>query len=320
MTHGLKRRKVFLILFPLGFFAAQCISCMRNGPALADSISGPMTQPAGQAGVVVRKTYSCYYYTDSIDMGDRIQARFERKGYALERREEAITKACNIYLPYGYDSKNKYPVIYIMHGITDNEDSWLDRVKTKNLLDNLIGSGTIEPCIAVFPNGNSSSAYLDRRFENQTGYYFFGNELVNDLIPFIESEYSVRSGRDSRALCGFSMGGMQTINVGLCQNLKYFGWFGAFSAAPTSYQSIQIIAYLKRENKDSLYPIHFFYNVCGETDDVARASHETALQDLMGATEFLNERNFIYQTVPGGHDYSIASIGLYNFLRICFHT
>jgi enterochelin esterase-like enzyme len=300
--------------------AAHFFSCLSYGMEMANSIPQQYKQPIANSGQVVQRSYPCYYYTDLTDSGVDIQAGYEDRGYVLERREEAITKKCNVYLPYNYSENKKYPVIYILHGLTDNEDTWLSRGNPSPavLLDNLIASGTIEPCIAVFPNGNSSSSYLDRSWGNQAGYYFFANELVNDLIPFIESEYSVKTDRDSRALCGFSMGGMQTINVGLCQSLEQIAWFGAFAAAPTSYRSDQVAEYLRHENEESSYPINYFYNICGASDGTARASHEAAIQGLTEKSEYLSDDNFVYQNVPGGHDYSVSSIGLYNLLRICF--
>lgn len=295
-------------------------SGLSNAMELADSIPQQYKQSIADSGQVVQRSYPCYYYTDLTDSGVDIQARYEETGYVLERRDEAITKECNVYLPYNYSENKKYPVIYILHGLTDNEDTWLSRGNPSPavLLDNLIASGIIEPCIAVFPNGNSSSSYLDRSWGNQAGYYFFANELTNDLIPFIESEYSVKTNRNSRTICGFSMGGMQTINVGLCQCLKQIAWFGAFAAAPTSHSPDKIAEYLRLQNKESSYPVNFFYNICGTSDGTARASHEAAILDLTEKSEYLNDENFTYHNASGGHDYTVSSIGLYNLLRICF--
>ena len=300
--------------------AANFCSCLSYGVELAVSIPQRYKQSNTNSGQVVKRSYPCYYYTDLTNSGVEIQASYEDRGYVLQRRDEAITKNCNVYLPFSYSKQKKYPVIFILHGLTDNEDTWLDRGNPSPavLLDNLIASGTIEPCIAVFPNGSSSSSYLDRSWGNQAGYYFFANELQNDIIPFIESEYSVKTDRDSRAICGFSMGGMQTINVGLCQSLKQIAWFGAFAAAPTSYRPDQITEYLRRQNEEASYPINFFYNICGISDSTARASHEAAIQGLTEKSEYLSDDNFVYHNASGGHDYTVSSIGLYNLLRICF--
>jgi endo-1,4-beta-xylanase len=248
-----------------------------------------------------------------------IQSRFEQAAYILERNRAPIIKKCNVYLPFGYDKNKRYPVIYVLHGLTGNEFSWLGggEFNPVMMLDHLIASGKIQPCIVVFPNGNSSSAFSDNRFENQAGYYFFADELLNDLIPFIESEYSVRTDRDSRAICGFSMGGMQTINIGLCRCLQAFSRFGAIASAPTTYNSDRIADLLERENKAGSLPIHVFYNIYGSSDRIAGWSHQAALAGLRERSHSFNRKNLIEQVIPGGHDYSFALIGLYNFLLLC---
>ncbi len=269
-------------------------------------------QPIDNAGTIVRRSYPCYYYTDQTE-----GLESEPSELILERRAQPITKELNVYLPHGYGAEQEYPVIYVLHGLTDNEDTWFERGDPHPavLLDNLIDAGEIDPVIAVFPNGNSSSSFLTREFDNQAGYYYFANELVNDIIPLIEAEYSVRAERNSRAVCGFSMGGMQTINAGLCQSLEHFAWFGAFAAAPTTYTSDRIAQYVARANENASYPINYFYNICGESDDT-RDSHEPALEGLTEKSEYLSDQNLSYHNVPGGHDYTVSSVGLYNFLRI----
>jgi len=253
-------------------------------------------------------------------MGTDIQAEYESKGYVLEAQENPIQKKCNVYLPPGYDETRDYDVIFILHGIGGNENNdWLSgRPSPVDIMDSLILSGEIRPCIAVFPNGRSSSSFMDTSFGNQAGFYFFANELTKDLLPYIQTNYSIRSDREGHALCGLSMGGMQTINVGLSQSLKDFAWFGAFSAAPTSYPSSTVAEYIDRQNLDASYPVSYFYNLCGTSDDIARSSHEQAIEDITDKTEYLHEGNFLYETMPGGHDYNVWHTGLENFLKICF--
>lgn len=294
--------------------AIACAPRAGEPVELETSIPQRFRQPVANAGTMVEVTYPNYYYTDLTAGQSGDPSRF-----VLERRAQPIMKPANVYLPYQYSESVEYPVIYVLHGITDNQDTWLERGSPHPavLFDNLIAAGEIRPIIAVFPNGNSSVSYLDRDFGNQAGYYFFANELVNDLIPFIESKYSVAKDRSCRAVSGFSMGGMQTINAGLCQSLEHFGWFGALSAAPTSYSSTRVAEYVAREDP-AAYPIHFFYNTVGASDGTARASHEAAVLDLTSKSPHFTAENFAYHTVPGDHNYPVASIGLYNFLRISF--
>jgi enterochelin esterase-like enzyme len=282
---------------------------------LASAIPPSYKQPVASAGTMSRRSYPCHYYTD-----EKAGIRADPRELVLERRAEPITKQLNVYVPPGYDAAKKYPVVYVLHGITDNENTWLERgdPQPSVLLDNLIAKGDIRPLLAVFPNGNSSSDFLDRAMSNQAGYYYFSNELVGDIIPFIEQEYSAATDRDSRGLCGFSMGGMQTINAGMCQSLEHFSWFGAFAAAPTTYSSDDIAEYLGWENETASFPIRYFYNVVGEDDPVARSSHAAATNGLIDKADYLSDASFVVHTVPGAHNYSVSSIGLYNFLRISF--
>jgi enterochelin esterase-like enzyme len=281
---------------------------------LATSIPQEFRQPAANAGMMVRRTYPCYYYTDATSAPSGDPSRF-----VLQRRSTPVMKEANVYVPYDYSTSGSYPVIYILHGITDNENTWLERGSPRPnvLFDNLIARGETPPFIAVFPNGVSSASFRNTGFDNSAGYYFFANELVNDLIPFMESQYSVAGDRNCRALSGFSMGGMQTINTGLCQSLQHVAKFGALSAAPTTYNSTQVAEYVGRQNPGT-YPIGYFYNMVGSSDGTARTSHEAAVNNLTSRSQYVTDQNFVYHNAPGGHDYTVASIGLYNFLRISF--
>jgi enterochelin esterase-like enzyme len=295
---------------------ALCLMCAASfaegGLSAAVSIPAEFRLPCQRPGSLIALEYDCYHYTDSKEMGTAIQAKFEKDGYRLERRTSPIKRRCNVYLPYGYDAKLSYPVIYILHGITDNEDFYLRPDGIKNILDNLISSGSCKPFVAVFPNGNSCKDFLDRSFQNQAGYYFFGNELEKDLMPLIETRYAVRRDRDGRAICGFSMGSMQTLNIGLGRLLSHFSSFGAFSAAPTSYSAFKLGTLIDAQ---SGYPVKLLYGLCGSEDNVALQSHNAALGTLAQQASGLDKTNFLDQRVSGGHDFQIALLGIYNFLR-----
>ena len=135
-------------------------------------------------------------------------------------------------------------------------------------MDNLSARGEIESFIIVTPNGRSSRVY-GKEGSDYNSFYKFGQELRNDLIPYVDSHYATFADREYRAMAGLSMGGMQTINIGICECLDLISWFGAFSAAPTSYQSTRIASYL--ESNPELR-INFFYNICGKEDSVAFSS------------------------------------------------
>lgn len=241
----------------------------------------------------------------------------------------AITKYAYVYLPYDYDESKQYNVLYLMHGIGGSEKEWGlydDSSQVKIMLDNLIYNGDIEPFIVVVPNGRSSVNFADSSSDHNS-FYLFGKELRNDLIPYIESTYStyaeydkkgydLTATRDHRAMAGLSMGGMQTINIGMCESLDIISYFGAFSACPTTYTSSKIATVLKDYPE---YDINYFYNICGTEDNVALASASAAVSNLTSLTDKLTEdENFIWQNVSGGHAFNVWYLGFYNFAQIVF--
>ena len=229
-----------------------------------------------------------------------------------------ITKDAFVYLPSGYDGTKQYGVLYLMHGIGGDESEWGmtgDNSMVKKIMDNLTAKGEIESFIIVTPNGRSSREY-GREGSDFNSFYKFGQELRNDLIPYIDSHYATFADREYRAMAGLSMGGMQTINIGICECLDLISWFGAFSAAPTSYQSTRIASCL--ESNPELR-INFFYNICGKEDSVAFSSASGAAKYLSRLAPTLKDGvNFIWQEIPGGHDFNVWYLGFYNFARIVF--
>ena len=114
-------------------------------------------------------------------------------------------------------------------------------------------------------------------------------------------------------MAGLSMGGMQTINLGIGSCLDLFSAFGAFSAAPTSNGAAATAAVL---NAHPDLPVRVFYNICGTEDSIALVSAASAFQNLDTMTDRLNDQNFFVQLVPGGHDFTVWYLGFYNFARM----
>ncbi len=245
--------------------------------------------------------------------------------YALDGHE--ITKEANVYLPYGYSEDKKYNVVYLMHGIGGNEDEWgmnKSTSRVKAIMDNLQYYGDIEDgFIVVTPNGRATEKGSEAGIES---FYLFGQELRNDLIPYIESHYStyadydengydMSATRDHRAMAGLSMGGMQTINIGICECLDLFSYYGAFSAAPTSNEAVKIANMLN----DSEYDIKYFYNICGKQDRTAYAAASAAAKTLPALCDKITDgENFMWHELDGQHDFRIWYLGFYNFAQLVF--
>ncbi len=238
---------------------------------------------------------------------------------------EDVEKPALVYLPAGYSEDVPCDVLVLCHGIggTENEWGFTDpNHGIRYVTDHLFAEGAVKNLIIVMPNGRSCTNYKNTSFDNMQAFYAFGQELRNDLLPYIDAHYStwgsrtpgdLSAARDHRAMAGLSMGGMQTINIGLCECLDLFSAFGAFSAAPTSYPSAQIASELKKF-PDNL-SIRFFYSICGRQDGIAWASASAAAQK-MPADSRLSEANWYFQEVPGEHSFAVWDLGLYNFLRL----
>ena len=222
------------------------------------------------------------------------------------------TKNANIYLPANYSEDKKYNVLYLLHGIGGDENEWgmyNDESKVKAIMDNLAYYGDIDSFIVVTPNGKASES------GSIPSFYNFGAELRNDLIPFIDSHYSTYANRDHRACAGLSMGGMQTINIGIGECVDLFSYFGAFSAAPTSNPASKTAELLA----DKDYPIHYFYNICGLQDGIAYWSASAAAKNLPEVCDkFVDGENFMWQELDGEHNFDIWYLGFYNFAQIAF--
>ncbi len=241
-----------------------------------------------------------------------------------------IEKYAYVYLPYGYDEEKSYNVLYLMHGIGGDEKEWGMTGSAsiiKNIMDNLIYNGDIEPFIVVTPNGRSGADFANTNGDYYS-FYEFGKELRNDLIPYMEShyatygrsdadDYDMAADREHRAMAGLSMGGMQTINIGMCECLDIISYFGAFSAAPTSYIGTDIVNRIDTQFPDE--EIRYFYNICGTQDNIAYQSASAAAKDLPQLSErFRNGENYVWQELKGGHDFGIWYLGFYNFAQVVF--
>src|SRR5688572_10314290 len=217
-----------------------------------------------------------------------------------------------IYTPPGFSKKNKYPVLYLLHGIGGDEKEWLIGGQPQVILDNLYAEKKIEPMIVVMPNGR---AMKDDRaggnvFDSAKVQAFatFEKDLLNDLIPFIEKKFPVLTDREHRAIAGLSMGGGQSLNFGL-GNLDTFAWVGGFSSAPNTKRPADLI----KDHAEASEKLRLLYVSCGDRDGMSRISQ--------GVHEMLEEKQVphIYRVIPGGHhDFRVWKSDLYHFAQLIF--
>jgi len=144
-----------------------------------------------------------------------------------------------VYTPPGYDpaAKKTYPVLYLLHGYSDDASGWSAVGRANVILDNLIAQGKAKPMIVVMPLGYGTMEMIrvgwggifnhpDVREKNLSGFH---EALLNEVMPKVESEYHIIKDRNSRAITGLSMGGSESLLNGL-NDLDKFAWIGAFSA------------------------------------------------------------------------------------------
>src|SRR5882724_5758497 len=147
-----------------------------------------------------------------------------------------------VYTPPGYDPRGKqtYPVLYLLHGYSDDASAWTAVGRANVILDNLIARGKAKPMLIVMPLGYgapevlapASGVFRDPGI-TQRNFDRFREALLTEVIPRVEAEYLVMKERDSRAIAGLSMGGAESLLTGL-NNLNEFAWIGAFSSGGLS--------------------------------------------------------------------------------------
>ena len=144
-----------------------------------------------------------------------------------------------VYTPPGYDRKAKkpYPVLYLLHGWSDTAEGWTAVGRANLILDSLIAQGRAKPMVVVMPLGygemtfvSNGAASWDDRATIDRNVEGFSQALLTEVMPQVEAEYRVRQDAEGRAIAGLSMGGLESLTVGI-NHPERFGWVGGFSAA-----------------------------------------------------------------------------------------
>ncbi len=221
------------------------------------------------------------------------------------------TRRVFVYTPPGYDAGDAdYPTLYLLHGAGDNESLWSQLGRADLILDNLIAIGQAKPMLVVMPNGHPVP-YGEHRREPGRNTDQFRDDLVKDLLPFIESRYRVRTDRLGRAVVGLSMGGGQALHVGLGRT-DLFSQVGAFSAAvsdPPSNPAIQaFIADPEKSNQE----VRLLWIAIGEDDFLLERNRKF--------TTYLKEKgiDFFYAETVGDHSWPVWRRYLHEFAGLLF--
>lgn len=232
-----------------------------------------------------------------------------------------MERGANILLPAGYDGSAEYPVLYFLHGIFGDENSMVmdGNNKIPEILGNLKADGVIGDVVVVFPNMYASAdPELKPGFtaEQVAPYDNFINDLATDLIPYVEANYAVKKDREHRGLIGFSMGGRESLYIGVCRS-DLFSCIGAIAPAPgvtpAKDWAMEHVGQLAEEEfviHEKEYPPTLLMVCCGTKDSVVG-------KFPLGYHELLTKNGVehLWYEVPGAdHDSNAIKSGLFNYL------
>ena len=194
---------------------------------------------------------TCPFAVHDVPHGTVAQVWYDSPTLKMKRR-------MTIYTPPGYEeSRQRLPVLYLLHGSGGDETAWLEQGRTAQVLDNLIAAGKAEPMIVVMPNGNideqaapgSTAAGLITPTFNHKQWMDGGFELsFKDIVTWVENNYRVAASKRKRAIAGLSMGGYHALYIS-ANNPTDYGYVGLFSAAITPRKEVKSTIYENLEEK-----------------------------------------------------------------------
>jgi enterochelin esterase-like enzyme len=214
----------------------------------------------------------------------------------------------NVYTPPDYDKSKKYPVLYLMHGIGGDETEWVNFAHPEVQLDNLIADKKAVPMIVVMPNGRAQKddRPVGNIMQHAPSFAVFERDLIDDVIPTIQSRYSTYTDREHRALAGLSMGGGQTLNFGF-GNIDKFAWLGAFSSAPNTKPAAELLPDPAKASELKLIVL-----TAGNKDGLLRFNQ--------GVHGYLKQNNIahVWHVDDFGHDPDHWKRAFYDFVQKLF--
>lgn len=282
-------------------------SLIVDGLAVADPASETFYGMGRMvSGIEVPFSGDDYYAARDVPHGELAIKRY------FSRVTNTWRQFC-IYKPAGYDvnTDQKYPVLYILHGGGEDERGWATQGKTDLILDNLIAAGKAKPMLVVMPDGNMDG---QQGFGEMT-LRMFERELKQSIIPFVEKNYRAETAPGNRAIAGLSMGGLQTLYVGI-NNTDMFPYLGVFSSGWIMPAQSDIAGkqydYIKN-NPARMSSLRLFWIAMGGKEDIAWNNGQALLKKL----DELNVK-YTYSEYPGGHTWPVWRNNLYNFAQLLF--
>ncbi len=276
--------------------------------------------------VAGERLYSTAEFTEMIagqvKMSEPLDSHNERNGvkYGEIKKGSYYSTTCNrekpyyVLLPADYDESKTYPVLYVMHGYWENEKRMITEgngtMYTRQIIGNAIADGEAKDMIVVFPYIYSSATQAEcsgMDDANNAAYDNFINDLTKDLMPHIEENYSIKTGRENTAITGFSMGGRESLQIGM-QRPDLFGYVGAICPAPG------VMGDFKWKNEDETPYLLFI--TAGSDDSVVYTTPNGYHENFTK-----NGVPHVWHYVQGGaHGDNSIHPHLYNFVRAVFQA
>ena len=252
---------------------------------------------------------------ETVEYGEMVEIEYESTVTGKNRK-------ANVLLPVGYTEDKQYPVLYLLHGSDGDHNEW-KKGDPKYIIGNLIASGEAKEMIVVMPNVRASASDDASSFQNDTLANFrafdnFINDLRDCLMPYMEENYSIATGRDNTAVAGLSLGGRESIYIGriMCEEI---GYIGSFSPGPgiVAYKMGKLTEEGLFTEEELVFPEGFepkvFMITEGDADSiVGKIPH--IYHDLFEKAGV----EHIYYTIKGGHDYTVWKRSLYGFAKEIF--
>jgi enterochelin esterase-like enzyme len=211
-------------------------------------------------------------------------------------------RGVNVYTPPAYraDGADRYPLLVLLHGYGDDESAWLEAGRAHLIADNLIAQSKAVPLVIAMPYGHplplpKEGAFDDYATPNQAA---MEEDLMQNLLPLLADQYRLKDDRRQRAVAGLSMGGGQSLTIGL-QNLDRFAWIAGFSSATPVGNVDKRFAHLLADVSATNEQLKLLWIGCGKEDFLLERNEQfrTWLSD--------NRINHVYRLTDGGHEWMV---------------
>jgi len=227
--------------------------------------------------------------------------------HEIESKALGRRRPLRVYTPPGYDqdAAARFPVLYLFHGSGDNEATWTSFGHAHLIADNLLAQGKARAMIIVMTDGHAVVG-PEARAKNVE---MFGKDLLEDVLPFVEATYRTKADRESRAIVGLSMGGGQSLTIGL-NHLDLFAWVGGFSSAINNPEVT--VASALADPAATNAKLRLLWIACGKDDGLVK--NALALSEVLVKKEIRHE----LKVTEGNHSWPVWRKYLGEFLPLIF--